>query len=113
MLAWPSMSSVRSLARLARLGFDAVVADFLELLVEELFLASPLGLQAVHAVEFLFAKLPGLLGDAHVSTQDDVAEPVAHEPEVALGDVGHVIARLADEPVELLLKPRHVGTLGF
>ena len=45
MLAWPSCPRfATSLARARLAGFDAVVPDFLELLVEELFLARALAL---------------------------------------------------------------------
>ena len=103
-LASPSSFLGRSRPSLARLpGFDAVVPDFLELLVEQLLLARALRLQAPHAVELLLANLPRLLGDADVGAKDDAAQLVAHEAEVALRDVTDEVARLVVERVELLL----------
>ena len=103
-------SGAPSLARLPRL--DAVVSDFFELLVEELLLPRALALEAPHAVELLLAHLPRLLGDADVGAEDDAAEAVAHQPEVALRHVADEVARLAVVAVELLLVGRDVGLLG-
>src|SRR5471030_2318971 len=100
---WPS------LARLP--WFDAVVPDFLELLVEELLLPRALGLEAADAIQLFFAHLPGLLGHPDVGAEDDVSQLVSHQTEVPLGDMTDQIARLVVQRVELDLVLGDAGVL--